>query len=72
MRIISLIEEPQLVEKILKHLDLWHPQAHGPPVNKEKGIENVMIMLSSVPWLLNFLSLLSRLSYESNRSSLPE
>jgi hypothetical protein len=37
MRIISFIEEEQLVKKILKHLSLWDvkrkpaPRANGPP-----------------------------------------
>ena len=37
MRIISFIEDEQLVKKILKHLDLWDvrrkppARAHGPP-----------------------------------------
>ena len=37
MRIISFIEDEQLVKKILKHLDLWNvrrkppARAHGPP-----------------------------------------
>jgi hypothetical protein len=26
------------VEKILKHLDLWQPQAHSPPESKETKI----------------------------------
>ena len=41
MRIIALIEEPKLVKKILKHLNLWHPQAHSPPVNNERVFEDV-------------------------------
>jgi superfamily I DNA and/or RNA helicase len=31
MRIISIIDSPEIVEKILRHLELWQPQAHGPP-----------------------------------------
>jgi hypothetical protein len=26
MRIVAIINNPLVVEKILKHLDLWHPQ----------------------------------------------
>jgi len=40
MRIVA-INDPLVVEKILKHLDLWHPQAHSPPVNKETVFEEV-------------------------------
>jgi hypothetical protein len=38
MKIISFIEDEQLVKKILKHLDLWAvkrkppPRANGPPL----------------------------------------
>jgi len=38
MRIISIIDQPEIIEKILKHLDLWLPQAHGPPMNEENKI----------------------------------
>jgi len=38
MRIVAIINDPFVVEKILKHLDLWHPQAHGPPVNEKTKI----------------------------------
>ena len=38
MRIISIIDQPEIIEKILKHCDLWQPQAHGPPLNKEEKI----------------------------------
>ena len=38
MRIIALIEEPKLVKKILKHLNLWQPQAHGPPMSEDNEI----------------------------------
>ena len=37
MRIISFIDDSQIIKKILKHLDLWdvkrkpHPCANGPP-----------------------------------------
>ena len=32
MRIIAFIEQAEVIEKILTHLDLWSTQAHGPPV----------------------------------------
>jgi len=35
MRIISIINEPLVVKKILKHLNLCYPQAHSPPVNRD-------------------------------------
>ncbi|MGA1792121.1 MAG: transposase [bacterium] len=38
MRIISIIDQPQILEKILRHLDLWQPQAHGSPLKKEEKI----------------------------------
>jgi hypothetical protein len=37
MRMVSFIEDQQIVKKILQHLDLWHvkrkppPRANGPP-----------------------------------------
>ncbi len=31
MRIIAFIEQRAVIEKILTHLGLWPPQAHGPP-----------------------------------------
>ena len=43
MRIISIIDSPQIVEKILIHLDLWQPQAHGPPLHKEEKIVQEMV-----------------------------
>jgi hypothetical protein len=30
MRIITFIEQPEVIEKILTHLGLWPPQAHSP------------------------------------------
>jgi hypothetical protein len=42
MKIIALIEEPHLVEKIVKRLGLLNPQAHSPPVKKERVIEEVI------------------------------
>jgi len=38
MRIVSIIDQPEIVEKILRHLDLSKPQAHGPPLNKKLKI----------------------------------
>ena len=39
MKVIAFIEKPDVIKKILKHLDLWHikrkpqPLAHAPPIN---------------------------------------
>jgi len=38
MRIISIIDQPETITKILRHLGLWQPQTHGPPLNKEEKI----------------------------------
>ena len=38
MRIVAIINDLLVVEKILKHLDLWSPQAHSPPGSKETKI----------------------------------
>ena len=31
MRIIEFIEDPEVIKKILKHLDLWNLKARPPP-----------------------------------------
>ena len=31
MKIISFIEEPEIIEKILRHLHLWQTHNHDPP-----------------------------------------
>ena len=31
MRIISFIEDDEIIEKILRHLDLWETRCHDPP-----------------------------------------
>ena len=38
MRIISIIEKSQTIQKILKHLNLWQPQAHDPPMSENSKI----------------------------------
>ena len=38
MRIISIIEKSQTIQKILKHLNLWQPQAHAPPMSEDNEI----------------------------------
>jgi hypothetical protein len=32
MRIITFIEQPAVIEKILRHLAMWRAPAHSPPV----------------------------------------
>jgi len=34
MKIISIIDEPPIIRKILKHLKLWDIKIHDPPVSK--------------------------------------
>ncbi len=34
MRIISFIEQPEIIKKILKHLNLWDTNIHDPPAKK--------------------------------------
>jgi len=33
MRIIAVIDQPAVIEKILTHLGLWPAQVHGPPAS---------------------------------------
>ena len=45
MRIIAFIEDPEVIKKILKHLDLWNlkarppPRADAPPNNIEPHLD---------------------------------
>jgi len=41
MRIISFIEEEQLVKKILKHLGLWETRNHDPPAKSATPIPDL-------------------------------
>jgi len=34
MRIISFIEDMEIIEKILRHLDLWDTRNHDPPAHR--------------------------------------
>jgi len=43
MRIVAIINDHLVVEKILKHLELWQPQAHSPPASKETKIAEEVI-----------------------------
>jgi hypothetical protein len=37
--IISLIENPAVIERILKHLKLWHPQERPRPPRRSTTLE---------------------------------
>ena len=43
MKVIAIIDQPEIIEKILKHLNLWGPQAHDPPPNQEHEIVEEMV-----------------------------
>jgi hypothetical protein len=51
MRIISFIENPEVIKAILKHLGLWlvkskpAPKAHAPPARNRDGSGPVEIVL---------------------------
>lgn len=38
MRILSFIEQDEVIEKILKHLDLWNTHSHDPPPKKSENL----------------------------------
>jgi hypothetical protein len=43
MRVISFIEQPEIIENILKHLDLWETRNHDPPARKAAHIPELII-----------------------------
>ena len=43
MRVISFIQQPEIIEKILKHLDLWETRRHDPPTRKATHIPELFI-----------------------------
>jgi|LGVE01.1.fsa_nt_gb hypothetical protein len=43
MRIISFIEDGEIIEKILRHLDLWDIRNHDPPARKATHIPELII-----------------------------
>ena len=43
MRIIALIEDQQIVKKILQHLDLWHVKRKPPPRSNDPPSEAIII-----------------------------
>ena len=58
MKILSFIEDPEIIKKILKHLDLWHvkprppPKATGPQETPEYRIDYSASQLpTSDKWL---------------------
>jgi hypothetical protein len=42
MRIVSFIEQPEVIEKILRHLHLWAPKIHGLPPSKPDYIPELI------------------------------
>ena len=46
MRVISCIEQPEIIEKILKHLDLLETRNHDPQARKATHIAELIIDLS--------------------------
>ena len=42
MKIISFIEELDIIEKILRHLDLWDIRNHDPPTQKPSYIPELV------------------------------
>jgi hypothetical protein len=49
MRVISFIEQPEIIEKILKHLDLRETRNHDPPARKATHIPELIIDHSYSP-----------------------
>jgi len=41
MKIISFIEEPDVIRKILVHLDLWDVRNHDPPVKQHEHVHEL-------------------------------
>ncbi len=51
MKIISFIEQPQLIKKILKYLDLWEEAlSRAPPVTSDILEEIVYIPVDDISW----------------------
>jgi hypothetical protein len=51
MKIISFIEDKDVIEKILRHLGLWKSQNHDPPAGKVSHIPEVTydVKYSQIP-----------------------
>jgi hypothetical protein len=43
MKVISFIENMEIIEKILSHLDLWDTRNHDPPTRKAPHIPELII-----------------------------
>ena len=43
MRIISFIEEENIIEKILRHLGLWETHNHDPPIQNASNLFEFII-----------------------------
>ncbi len=41
MRIISCIEQPKIIKKILKHLNLWDTRNNSPPVKGDNHVPEI-------------------------------
>ena len=61
MKIISFIEDLDIIEKILRHLELWDIRNHDPPEPELDLSLNFLIHFSQSASLLNFFSCLSLL-----------
>jgi hypothetical protein len=44
MRIISFIEQPEIIKKILKHLNLWETRMNDPPAKKVEHISELFYL----------------------------
>ena len=54
MRVIALIEDADVIRKILSHLDLWAPSQllrpqHGPPIPHRSGAPANILTYNPVP-----------------------
>jgi hypothetical protein len=51
MRIISFIEQPEIIKKILKHLNLWDTRINDPPAKKPEHIPELFYddSISQIP-----------------------
>jgi len=53
MRIISFIEEPDVIRAILLHLDLWAVKNHDPPIGKI--VKNYIPEKMEIPEQIQFM-----------------
>ena len=65
MRIISFIEDAEVIKKILKHLSLWETRIHDPPTE----MRNVCNDATMIPEFSNFTDdVFSLNTYEADYS----